>query len=148
MKTNENPNSQGTLNPSDASVIGHIKGTLIQFLKNTPLTEKNNEELLAIVFKMMEFTKEEIAEIQKYRAEQIKDPAKDKEVKRKAKKGMLSGMFKRKEKSGTSTASPSPMKPLGRWDWLLQIIKDANIIELIFKAGSWIILNNQDQIRV
>jgi len=48
------------LNPAEASVIDHIKGTLIQFLKNTPLTEKNNEELLAIVFSMMEFSKEEI----------------------------------------------------------------------------------------
>ena len=58
--TAEIQKSREALNPAEASVIDHIKGTLIQFLKNTPLTEKNNEELLAIVFSMMEFSKEEI----------------------------------------------------------------------------------------
>ena len=55
------------LNKTDASVIDHIKGTLIQFLKNCPLTDKNNEQLLAIVFSMMEFSKNEIQEIQSSR---------------------------------------------------------------------------------
>ena len=49
------------------ATLKHIKGTLLQFLKNCPLTDRNNEELLAIVFSMMEFTKEEIAEVQEYR---------------------------------------------------------------------------------
>lgn len=43
--------------------LRHIKGTLLQFLKNCPLTDRNNEELLSIVFSMMEFTKDEIAEV-------------------------------------------------------------------------------------
>jgi len=56
------------LNSNDgAGLIRHIKGTLLQFLKNCPVTDRNNEELLTIVFSMMEFTREEIQEVQDYR---------------------------------------------------------------------------------
>lgn len=44
-------------------MIAHIKGTLIQFLKNLPLTEAKNEELLKIIFSMMEFTPTEIQDL-------------------------------------------------------------------------------------
>jgi hypothetical protein len=44
-------------------VISHIKGTLIQFLKNIPLTEAKNEELLKIIYSMMEFSTNEINEL-------------------------------------------------------------------------------------
>ena len=47
----------------DATMIAHIKGTLIQFLKNLPLTEAKNEELLKIIFSMMEFTQTEIQDL-------------------------------------------------------------------------------------
>ncbi len=43
--------------------LKHIKGTLLQFLKNCPFTDRNNEELLSIIFSMMEFTPEEKAEV-------------------------------------------------------------------------------------
>jgi hypothetical protein len=36
---------------------------LIQFLKSTPLTEKQNEELLKIIYSMMEFSAAEIQEL-------------------------------------------------------------------------------------
>lgn len=43
-KTLKEEIQKGTnLNANDMSVIDHIKGTLVQFLKNVPLTEKNNE---------------------------------------------------------------------------------------------------------
>ena len=41
----------------------HIKGTLIQFLKQTPLTESKNEELLRILFSMMMFSAAEQHEL-------------------------------------------------------------------------------------
>ena len=50
-------------NEDEQTVIAHIKGTLIQFLKNLPLTEQKNEELLKIIYSMMEFTPEEINEL-------------------------------------------------------------------------------------
>jgi hypothetical protein len=50
-----------------AGLINHIKGTLLLFLKNCPVTDRNNEDLLSIVFKMMEFTRDEITEVQDFR---------------------------------------------------------------------------------
>ena len=47
----------------ESTVIAHIKGTLIQFLKNLPLTDLKNEELLKIIYSMMEFTTDEINEL-------------------------------------------------------------------------------------
>ena len=49
-------------------MIAHIKGTLIQFLKNLPLTDPKNEELLKIIYSMMEFTPNEISELYSQRA--------------------------------------------------------------------------------
>ena len=50
-------------NDEEATMIAHIKGTLIQFLKNLPLTDAKNEELLKIIYSMMEFTPNEITEL-------------------------------------------------------------------------------------
>ena len=36
-------------------------------MKNCPVTDRNNEELLSIVYSMMEFTREEISEVQDIR---------------------------------------------------------------------------------
>ena len=43
-----------------SSVIPHIKVTLIQFLRNVPDTGRQNEDLLTIIFNMMDFTNTEI----------------------------------------------------------------------------------------
>ena len=65
---NQQNNGSSVLGGGDPqATLKHIKGTLLQFLKNCPLTDRNNEELLSIVFSMMEFTKEEIAEVQDVR---------------------------------------------------------------------------------
>lgn len=40
--------------------LKHTKGILIKFLEKTPVTVKENEDLLTIIFSMMFFTKEEI----------------------------------------------------------------------------------------
>jgi hypothetical protein len=50
-------------NDEETTMIAHIKGTLIQFLKNLPLTDPKNEELLKIIYSMMEFTPNEISEL-------------------------------------------------------------------------------------
>ena len=50
----------GTNPGSDKVELDNIKGTLLQFLKGCPVTDKNNEAILAIVFSMMELSKEEI----------------------------------------------------------------------------------------
>lgn len=40
-------------------MLEHVKGTLVQFLKMTPVTDSKNEELLKIIFSMMAFSKQE-----------------------------------------------------------------------------------------
>ena len=40
--------------------LPHIKVTLIQFLRNVPLTDRQNEDLLTIIFSMMEFSDTEM----------------------------------------------------------------------------------------
>lgn len=44
-------------------LIEHIKGTLIQYLKNVPLTDAANEALLKIIFSMMSFTDADVVEL-------------------------------------------------------------------------------------
>lgn len=46
-----------------SSLIPHIKVTLIQFLRNVSLTDRQNEDLLTIIFNMMDFTVIEIQEL-------------------------------------------------------------------------------------
>ena len=50
-----------------STTIAHIRGTLFQFLKTTPITDRQNEELLKIVFSMMEFSAAEVTELQNTR---------------------------------------------------------------------------------
>jgi hypothetical protein len=50
-------------NDEETTMIAHIKGTLIQFLKNLPLTDPKNEELLKIIYSMMEFNANEINDL-------------------------------------------------------------------------------------
>lgn len=47
----------------DHHLLDHVKGTLIQYLKLTPLTDKANEELLKIIFSMMKVTSAESNEL-------------------------------------------------------------------------------------
>lgn len=47
-------------NEDESTAIQHIKGTLVQYLKQVPLTENGNEELLKIIYSMMEFAPHEI----------------------------------------------------------------------------------------
>ena len=46
-----------------------MKGTLITYLKKTPIVDLQNEILLKIIYSMMEFTKPEISDIQQAREE-------------------------------------------------------------------------------
>ena len=41
----------------ESATIAHIRGNLSQFLRNTPFTDPKNEEMLRIVYSMMDFTK-------------------------------------------------------------------------------------------
>lgn len=45
----------------------HIKSTLVMFLKKTPTVDKANEQLLNIVFSMLNLTKQEIEEVEQAR---------------------------------------------------------------------------------
>mmetsp|Transcript_22117 Transcript_22117/g.16515 ORF Transcript_22117/g.16515 Transcript_22117/m.16515 type:complete len:80 (-) Transcript_22117:34-273(-) len=47
----------------------HTRGILIKFLEKTPVTSKENEDLLTIIFSMMFFTKEEVSQVQKGRSQ-------------------------------------------------------------------------------
>ena len=91
-------------------MIQHIKGTLIQFLKNTPVTDRNNEGLLTVIFSMMEFQKEEIEEVQEHRRRQRCASQSsgqidtEEEVKKKTSKGIF-GMFKKKGTEGKEHGS-------------------------------------------
>ena len=72
-------------------------------MKNCPLTDKNNELILEIIFDMMEFTEAQIAEVQdirkKNRSASISaSGTEEEEVKKQTKKGIF-GMFKKKESS-------------------------------------------------
>lgn len=55
-------NEQKEIDDEDngSSLIPHIKVTLIQFLRNVAITDRQNEDLLTIIFNMMEFTNVEI----------------------------------------------------------------------------------------
>jgi flagellar motility protein MotE (MotC chaperone) len=64
----------------NSDTIKNIKGTLLQFLKNVPPTEKNNEVLLNVIFDMLYMTTNEIKEMKEIRAKfkQIDTPKKKK----------------------------------------------------------------------
>lgn len=54
--------SQKELDDEDngESLIPHIKVTLNQFLRNVPLIDRQNEDLLTVIFNMMKYTEREI----------------------------------------------------------------------------------------
>jgi len=70
------------------------------------MTAKNNEQLLSAVFKMMDFSNDEISDVGEFRQKMASSASE--EVKKEAKKGLL-GMFAKK---GSRAATPSPMKPI------------------------------------
>ena len=90
----------------------------MQFLKNCPVTDKNNEGLLTVIFSIMDFSKEEQDEIQEYRK---KGGAQNRgnsvssghvnteeDIKKKTSKGILGKMFKKKDKeSSVQRQTPS-----------------------------------------
>ena len=49
------------------NMIQHVKGTLIIYLKKTPIVDLGNEMLLKIIFSIMAFTDQEIAELKEAR---------------------------------------------------------------------------------
>ena len=51
------------------NTLQHVKGTLIMYLKKTPVIDLNNEILLKIIFSMMNFTKREIEDLKAVRDE-------------------------------------------------------------------------------
>eukprot|EP00347_Sterkiella_histriomuscorum_P017443 403349352 len=116
---------QNSIHQGEKAMFDNIKGTLIQFLKNCPLTDKNNEILLDIVFEMMEFSDNQILEINDKRKRggprsgsvSHASGTEEEEVKKNVKKGIF-GMFKKKE--GSTTRKPeesnivSPIRPIRR----------------------------------
>ncbi|CDW85154.1 UNKNOWN [Stylonychia lemnae] len=106
---------------NDKALFENVKGTLIPFLKNCPMTDKNNEVILEIIFDMMEFTEAQIAEVQDIRKKNrsgsisASGTETEEEVKKQTKKGIF-GMFKKKE--GSTTRKPeevvSPIRPIRR----------------------------------
>ena len=51
-----------------AGIIEHVKGTLNMYLRKTPTVDKNNEQLLTIMYSMLKFTAVEINDINMARA--------------------------------------------------------------------------------
>lgn len=41
----------------------HVKSILVNFLKNTPFTSKDNEAMLPVVFSMMKFSKKDMQKV-------------------------------------------------------------------------------------
>ena len=52
----------------NSETLMNIKGTLLQFLKNVPFSDKNNEILLSVVFDMLHMTTQEIKSIKEERS--------------------------------------------------------------------------------
>jgi hypothetical protein len=80
--------------------VEHMKDILLKFLHSCPVTSKDNEQLLSILFSMMYISKEEIQELQMARggfiamASSMNTEAVD-DMKKKTKKGFMGGMFKK-----------------------------------------------------
>ena len=54
--SNDKINSSASSDESYRTTIQHVKGTLIMFLKKTPIIDVSNEMLLKIIFSMLLFT--------------------------------------------------------------------------------------------
>ena len=55
--------SSTSSNESYRTTIQHVKGTLMMFLKKTPIIDTGNEMLLKIIYSMLMFTQAEIQEL-------------------------------------------------------------------------------------
>lgn len=67
IQEEQNASMQST--ESYKNTLQHVKGTLIMYLKKTPVVDLNNEILLKIIFSMMHFTKQEIEDLKEVRDE-------------------------------------------------------------------------------
>lgn len=74
--------------------LEHVMDILIKFLKETPLSNKSNEQLLLILFSMLDINKPQVDEIQQSRR-LITAQYEEDIVKRNKKGGVLGGLFKR-----------------------------------------------------
>ena len=106
-------------------MISHVKGTLTEFLKKCPVTEKTNEMLLEVVLSIMNYSKEEIGDLNDIRKKgkpgsNVSGSAHvetEEDMKGKPKKSIF-GMFKKKETSlvrrNTNDILQSPVGPQSR----------------------------------
>lgn len=90
---------EGETSKKPAKDIDHVKDILLKFLRETPITSKNNEHLLLIVFSMLFLDKEQQDEIQRSRKLASAQYQED-ILKKKPKAGLFSGLFNKKEKKG------------------------------------------------
>ena len=87
---------EGETSKGKSKDIDHVKDILLKFVKETPITNKGNEQLLLIVFSMLYLTKPQMDEIQK--ARKISTAEYEAEIMKRNKKGMFGGLFGRKDK--------------------------------------------------
>ena len=87
---------EGETSKGKSKDIDHVKDILVKFLKETPITNKGNEQLLLIVFSMLYLTKPQMDEIQKSRKQTSAEF--EAEIMKKNKKGMFGGLFGKKDK--------------------------------------------------
>ena len=119
-------------------MIPHIKVTLIQFLRNVALTDRQNEDLLTIIFNMMSFTEVEVTDLKMSRTtikmvkgkparaasssvagvggNSTNSMSRDDEGAAKPKRGLFGGMFNKKKGtdqngSGTIASGGGSMPP-------------------------------------
>eukprot|EP00347_Sterkiella_histriomuscorum_P022561 403338020 len=136
LKEDLEKKDQQLFNKEDQGILNHVKGTLIQYLKNCPLTDKNNEILLDVVLSVLEFTKEEQVDLADNRSRKrstsvsgIQDSQQDNgdngSRSRKAAASLFGGMFGKKKDPNMSSKevslsrqnnqiSPSPIRSMQR----------------------------------
>ncbi len=95
----------------------------MQFLKQCPITDKNNEVLLEVVLSELDFGKEEMADLRELRLRKSggsHDTTEGDGERGRSKRGLFGGMFRKKENGGGSSNSVSrvitdsgvsPMRP-------------------------------------
>lgn len=82
---------KNTLKMEHADDLQHIKGTLFTFLQSTPMTPKENESVLSVVFSMLQVSPAEIRQIEATRKKNFSAPEK-----KNSGKGGIFGMFGKK----------------------------------------------------
>ena len=71
--------------------LKHVRSIMIQFLSKLPFTTKENEDILPVIFSMLNFTREDIDQITQSRAKLKQEEGKP------AKKGIFGGLKKQKK---------------------------------------------------